>query len=47
MTDARLNEYTKEEWLDVCRRVRPDLTEAEFEKMWADFVEEKRRKAQH
>ncbi len=39
------------EWLGVARQLQPGLTDAEYERMWADFVKEKeaheRRKAQH
>jgi len=40
----RLNEFTKEEWFDVCRRLRPHLTWGEFEAMWAEFVAAKVRR---
>lgn len=43
--EARLDEFTKDEWLLVCRRLRPNLSETEYDKMWADFQEMKRRKA--
>lgn len=33
----RLHEFTKEEWFDVGRLCRPDLTWAAFEMMWAEF----------
>lgn len=33
----RLDRFTKEEWFDVARRVRPDLAWEEFERTWADF----------
>lgn len=36
-----LNELDQNEWWDVCREVRPDLSRADFEAMWADFVERK------
>ncbi|MGB3749408.1 MAG: hypothetical protein WA961_14505 [Rhodanobacter sp.] len=38
---TRLNEYTKAEWFDVGRRLKPDLTWEEFETMWADHCAKK------
>lgn len=38
---TRLDEYDMDEWWDVCRRVRPDITRAQFELMWAEFVRTK------
>lgn len=40
-----LHEYTKDEWRDVARNVRPDLSDEEFDRMWDDFQEMKARKA--
>lgn len=34
----RLDEFTKEEWFEVCKHARPDLTEDEFDQLWEDFV---------
>lgn len=34
----KLTEYDKHEWLDVARLFKPDLTEAEYERMWNEFV---------
>jgi hypothetical protein len=42
---TRLNEYDQTEWWDICRRLRPDITEVEFAEMWEEFEEEKRRRA--
>lgn len=42
--DVKLNEFTKEEWRDVARIVRPDLTDEEYNTMWDDFIQEKARK---
>jgi hypothetical protein len=44
---ARLDEFDKEEWWDVARRVRPDLTREEYEAMWTEFAELKRRRRQN
>lgn len=35
---TRLGEYTRDEWRDVCRRLRPDLERDEFDEMWGEFV---------
>jgi hypothetical protein len=35
---TRLDEYSKEEWMGVCRFLKPGLTLAEYEQMWAGFV---------
>lgn len=32
--DVRLNEYTKTEWWDICRKAVPGLTEEEFDNAW-------------
>lgn len=34
-----LNEFDINEWYDVYRHFKPDTTRAEFEKVWAEFVE--------
>ena len=39
-----LDDFDREEWWDVCRRVRPDLTRDEYDKMWEEFVAMKQRK---
>ena len=39
--DVRLYELTKDEWFVVCRRVRPELTEEEFSRLWEDFQTKK------
>jgi hypothetical protein len=31
---ARLDEYDKTEWRDVCRKFRPDWTDEEFDAEW-------------
>lgn len=30
--------FTKEEWWDVARRVKPSITWEEFEEMWNEFI---------
>lgn len=41
----KLNEFTKEEWRDVTKKLRPDWTEDQFDKAWNEFAEAKRRKS--
>jgi hypothetical protein len=41
MNDTRLDEYDKDEWRVIAQRLRPDLSDAEFDAMWADFCAEK------
>jgi len=38
MDDARLYEFDQDEWWDVCRSLRPELTRDEYEIMWDDFI---------
>lgn len=45
MPEERLDDFTKEEWREVARRAVPRLTDEEFDQMWAEFEEQKRRKA--
>ena len=40
----RLDEFTKDEWRDVCRRLRPDITDDEFDEEWREFQAHKRRR---
>lgn len=40
-----LNEYDKVEWLDIARMFMPDITEAQFDEMWAEFQAKKAQKA--
>lgn len=44
MSDIRLDEYDREEWYDVARRLKP-LTREEFDEMWAEFCAMKDAKA--
>lgn len=41
MSDARLNELDREEFWDVCRRLRPDLTRDDYELLWGQFQRDK------
>lgn len=34
---VRLNEFDKIEWRDVCRAIRPDITDEEFDRDWREF----------
>lgn len=42
--DVRLDQMEKDEWRDACRRLRPDWTDEDFERAWAEFQAIKRRK---
>lgn len=44
MEDVRLNEFDADEWFDVARAFRPELSREEFDVMWDEFVEIKRAK---
>ena len=48
MTATRLDEFDKDEWWDVMRLAVHDLggkiTRADFEKMWDEFCEMKRKR---
>lgn len=37
MSTTRLHEYTKDEWFDIARKLKPGLSEAEYDVMWNDF----------
>jgi hypothetical protein len=41
----RLDEFDKIEWRDVARKLRPDWSDEDFERAWAEFFAEKERKA--
>ena len=43
-TDARVDEYDKDEWRDVARQMCPDWTDEIFEQKWTEFC---RLKAEH
>lgn len=42
---ARLDEFDRDEWRDVARELRPDITDEQFDADWAEFQELKRRRA--
>jgi hypothetical protein len=42
--NTRLDEYTEDEWFEVCRNLKPGLTREEFKPMWEEFVEKKRQR---
>lgn len=44
---VRLDEFSKDEWREVARRLRPDMSDGEFELAWTEFCELKRRKHLH
>jgi len=35
--------FTKEQWRKVARRVRPDLDDATFERLWREWQAQRRR----
>lgn len=35
---TRLDEYDKDEWREVARRLRPDWSEADFDAAWDDCM---------
>ena len=37
-----INEYSKDEWRDITRRLKPDWTDEQFEKAWSEFQEIKK-----
>jgi NAD-dependent DNA ligase len=41
--NARLDELDKEEWLEVALAVQPNITDEEYDAMWEEFQETKRR----
>lgn len=42
---ARLDEFDKDEWRDVARLLRPDWTDADFDRAWDDFQRMKAERA--
>jgi hypothetical protein len=42
--DTALNLWTKQEWFEVMRRIKPGLTQAEYDQQWDEF---QARKAEH
>lgn len=42
---VKLDEFSKEEWLDIVCDVRPDLTQEECEILWENFLQLKARQA--
>jgi hypothetical protein len=43
--DTNLQQFDKLAWYDVCRRVSPELTLAQFEELWVEFCRLKAQKA--
>lgn len=39
-----LNAFDREEWWDICRSVRPDITRDQFEIDWQEFLALKKTK---
>jgi hypothetical protein len=44
LDNSKLNEYDKQEWFDICKHIKPELTWEEFGPMWEEF---QLRKAEH
>lgn len=44
MTQSPLNEFDADEWFDAAKRLKPEMTRAEFDEDWAEF---QRLKAEH
>ena len=43
-SETRLDEFDKAEWFDVTKRVRPSLSQSEFDELWAKFQRAKQTK---
>ena len=41
---VRLDEFDKDEWRDVARKLRPDWSEDDFEQAWTEFCRDKLRR---
>jgi hypothetical protein len=41
VTETRLDEFDREEWWDVARKLRPDWTREQFDAEWDDFQRSK------
>lgn len=35
--EMNLNEFTKDEWFDIAKEMKPGLTTQEYEEMWRRF----------
>jgi hypothetical protein len=42
--NVRLDEFDKDEWWDVARMARPELTREQYDEMWDDFLEMKKKR---
>lgn len=47
MNDQPETAYDHDDWLLVARHVNPEITDAEFDAMWVEFVETLRRREMH
>lgn len=43
----KLTEYNKIEWRSVVKKLKPGLTDEEYDRMWQDFVRVKAIKRMH
>lgn len=41
---STLNEFDKDEWMDIARKLKPHLEQFVYDAMWAEFSELKKRK---
>jgi seryl-tRNA synthetase len=39
--DAKLHEFDKVEWFDICKHIKPELTWEEYEPIWDTFQADK------
>ncbi len=42
----RLDEFDKEEWFLVCKKIKPELTRKKYDKLWEIFTERKQKRGQ-
>lgn len=42
---AALHEYNRDEWFDVMRHAKPDITREEFDEYWEQFQADKAERA--
>lgn len=43
-SNVKLNEYDKDEWFSIMKKLNPSLTHEEYETQWDEFQEEKRKR---
>jgi len=45
--DAKLNEFTKDEWWLVAQKAKPGITREEFDRQWDEAMAMKSKKQKH